>query len=125
MKIVTAALLYQNGKYLLCQRGENDPLALKWEFPGGKLHDGEDAYAGLVRELREAKTRRQFLFSTHNANIPVFGDAEWIGVLSASENRGALEYQGSIDVPEIREQAEQILEGGREAFARRREMYEL
>jgi DNA repair ATPase RecN len=79
----------------------------------------------IVRELREAKTRRQFLFSTHNANIPVFGDAEWIGVLSASENRGALEYQGSIDVPEIREQAEQILEGGREAFARRREMYEL
>ena len=80
----------------------------------------------IVRELRDAKTRRQFLFSTHNANIPVFGDAEWIGVLTASENRGALEpqHQGSIDVPFIREQAAEILEGGRAAFTKRKEMYE-
>lgn len=53
MKIVTAALLYQNGKYLLCQRGENDPLALKWEFPGGKLEEGETPEACLVREIKE------------------------------------------------------------------------
>lgn len=80
----------------------------------------------IVRELRDAKTRRQFLFSTHNANIPVFGDAEWIGVLTASENRGALEpgHQGSIDVAYIREQAAEILEGGRAAFTQRKEMYE-
>jgi len=80
----------------------------------------------IVSELREAKTRRQFLFSTHNANIPVFGDAEWIGVLSASENKGVLgpEQQGSIDVPHIREQAAEILEGGRAAFIQRKEMYE-
>lgn len=80
----------------------------------------------IVRELRDAKTRRQFLFSTHNANIPVFGDAEWIGVLTASENRGALEpgHQGSIDVTYIREQAAEILEGGRAAFTQRKEMYE-
>lgn len=80
----------------------------------------------IVGELRDAKTRRQFLFSTHNANIPVFGDAEWIGVLTASESRGALErgHQGSIDVPYIREQAADILEGGRAAFTQRREMYE-
>ncbi len=80
----------------------------------------------IVRELRDAKTRRQFLFSTHNANIPVFGDAEWIGVLTAGEGKGTLEpnHQGSIDVPLIREQAAEILEGGRAAFARRKEMYE-
>lgn len=80
----------------------------------------------IVRELRDAKTRRQFLFSTHNANIPVFGDAEWIGVLTASENRGMLEsgHQGSIDVTYIREQAAEILEGGRAAFTQRKEMYE-
>jgi ABC-type lipoprotein export system ATPase subunit len=29
----------------------------------------------IVRELRQAKTQRQFIFATHNANIPVFGDA--------------------------------------------------
>ncbi len=80
----------------------------------------------IVRELREAKTKRQFLFSTHNANIPVFGDAEWIGVITANASRGAIEpgHQGSIDVPCIRDQAAAILEGGRAAFAQRREMYE-
>lgn len=79
----------------------------------------------IVHELRASKTERQFLFSTHNANIPVFGDAEWIGVLTAEENRGVLEptHQGSIDVPEIRQQAAQILEGGPSAFNQRKEMY--
>lgn len=80
----------------------------------------------IVTELREAKTSRQFLFATHNANIPVFGDAEWIGVFTAGENRGCLglEAQGSIDVPIIRDQVASILEGGRDAFIQRKEKYE-
>lgn len=79
----------------------------------------------IVQELRASKTERQFLFATHNANIPVFGDAEWIGVISAEDRRGVLppENQGSIDVPAIREQAAEILEGGPSAFHRRKEMY--
>jgi ABC-type lipoprotein export system ATPase subunit len=80
----------------------------------------------IVAELREAKTSRQFLFATHNANIPVFGDAEWIGVFTAAENQGCLglEAQGSIDVPMIRDQVASILEGGRDAFIQRKEKYE-
>ena len=80
----------------------------------------------IVAELREAKTSRQFLFATHNANIPVFGDAEWIGVFTAAENQGCLglETQGSIDVPMIRDQVASILEGGRDAFIQRKEKYE-
>lgn len=80
----------------------------------------------IVAELREAKTSRQFLFATHNANIPVFGDAEWIGVFTAAENQGCLglEAQGSIDVPVIRDQVASILEGGRDAFIQRKEKYE-
>ncbi|QXW18910.1 AAA family ATPase [Comamonas aquatica] len=80
----------------------------------------------IVTELREAKTIRQFLFATHNANIPVFGDAEWIGVFTAAENQGrlGLEAQGSIDVPSIRDQVASILEGGRDAFVQRKEKYE-
>lgn len=80
----------------------------------------------IVTELRDAKTNRQFLFATHNANIPVFGDAEWIGVFSTEENRGCLEFeaQGSIDVALIRDQVARILEGGREAFIQRMEKYE-
>jgi ABC-type lipoprotein export system ATPase subunit len=80
----------------------------------------------IVHELRSAKTSRQFLFATHNANIPVFGDAEWIGVFTAVENHGALNFdaQGSIDVPVIRDQVANILEGGRDAFIQRKEKYE-
>lgn len=80
----------------------------------------------IVHELRRAKTERQFLFATHNANIPVFGDAEWIGVVTATERSGAIqaEDQGSIDVPKIRDQVAEILEGGRAAFIQRKEKYD-
>ena len=79
----------------------------------------------IVQELRAAKTERQFLFATHNANIPVFGDAEWIGVCSASEDRAEMpvDAQGSIDMPAIRDQVANILEGGKEAFMQRKEKY--
>lgn len=80
----------------------------------------------IVHELRAAKTSRQFLFATHNANIPVFGDAEWIGVFTAVDGHGSLGFdaQGSIDVPVIRDQVANILEGGRDAFIQRKEKYE-
>lgn len=78
----------------------------------------------IVSELRNLKTKRQFLFATHNANIPVFGDAELIVVL---ENKGSekavLKNKGSIDDPDIRDQAAQILEGGKAAFDMRKEKY--
>ena len=79
----------------------------------------------IVSELRSAKIARQFLFATHNANIPVFGDAEWIGVFSATEGHASLPagYQGAIDVPEIRDKAAEILEGGRTAFNQRKAKY--
>lgn len=79
----------------------------------------------IVQELRSAKTERQFLFATHNANIPVFGDAEWIGVCTASGDQAAMpvDAQGSIDIPAIRDQVANILEGGKEAFMQRKEKY--
>ncbi len=79
----------------------------------------------IVSELRNAKLGRQFIFATHNANIPVFGDAEWIGVLQSKDRQATMpeEFQGAVDVPEIRAQAASILEGGREAFIQRSEKY--
>ena len=79
----------------------------------------------IVSELRANKTKRQFIFATHNANIPVFGDAEWIGVLHEEDGRAKLQDSGSIDAPEVKELAANILEGGKEAFTRRREKYGL
>ena len=79
----------------------------------------------IVTELRSAKLLRQFVFATHNANIPVFGDAEWIGVFEASENRASIpkNAQGAIDVDEIKEKAANILEGGKAAFNQRKAKY--
>lgn len=84
---------------------------------------------GVVPRMREEKQRRQFVFSTHNANIPVLGDAELIVGLSASGEaehgraRIAPEHMGSIDSREVREMVEEILEGGKEAFETRRRKY--
>lgn len=83
----------------------------------------------VVPRMREEKQRRQFVFSTHNANIPVLGDAELIVGLTASGEadggRARLrpEHVGSIDSRPVRELVEEILEGGKEAFERRRRKY--
>ena len=50
---MAGALFDAAGRVLITQRPPGKALAGRWEFPGGKLHDGEDAFAGLVRELRE------------------------------------------------------------------------
>ena len=84
---------------------------------------------GVVPRMREEKRRRQFVFSTHNANIPVLGDAELIIGLSASGEADsgkaniAPEHIGSIDAPPVRELVEDILEGGKTAFETRRLKY--
>ncbi|MBI1983894.1 MAG: phosphoesterase, partial [Acidobacteria bacterium] len=84
---------------------------------------------GIVPRMRDEKQRRQFIFSTHNANIPVLGDAELIVGLSASGEaehghaRIAPEHMGSIDARPVRELVEEILEGGKEAFEMRRRKY--
>lgn len=50
---VVAAVLWREGRFLGVQRPEGKAHAGLWEFPGGKVEEGEDAPAALVRELRE------------------------------------------------------------------------
>lgn len=84
---------------------------------------------GIVPKMREEKRKRQFIFSTHNANIPVLGDAELIiglkAVGEAEEGHGEIpvEWMGSIDDENVRLNVEEILEGGKEAFEIRRAKY--
>jgi predicted ATPase len=84
---------------------------------------------GVVPIMRDEKRRRQFVFSTHNANIPVLGDAELILGLGASgegrEGQAMIlpKYMGSIDGQPVRELVEEILEGGKTAFEMRRLKY--
>ena len=50
---VTAAIIRQNGKILICQRPADKNCGLLWEFPGGKIEAGESPEDALVREIRE------------------------------------------------------------------------
>ncbi len=53
MTTIAAAVLYQDGKVLICQRKARQEFPLKWEFPGGKVERGEETTAALRRELQE------------------------------------------------------------------------
>jgi 8-oxo-dGTP diphosphatase len=53
MKRVVAALIFQHDKILVCQRTRHQTMPLKWEFPGGKIEEGEQPRDALHRELEE------------------------------------------------------------------------
>jgi 8-oxo-dGTP diphosphatase len=53
MKKVVAALIVEDGRILACQRTRHQPMPLKWEFPGGKIEEGEQPRDALRRELEE------------------------------------------------------------------------
>jgi 8-oxo-dGTP diphosphatase len=53
MITVTAGILSNGDRVLICQRPATSGFPLKWEFPGGKVEDGESPQACLRRELRE------------------------------------------------------------------------
>jgi 8-oxo-dGTP diphosphatase len=50
---VVAGLLINGGQVLITQRRSDQPMPLKWEFPGGKIEAGESPETALVRELQE------------------------------------------------------------------------
>lgn len=91
--------------------------------------DNRFVYEDVVSLLRDEKgvtdpgRRRQIIAATHNANIPVNGDAEL--VLSLADNGGHCQVRtrASIDDPTVREEIRTVLEGGAEAFRRRAQKY--
>lgn len=71
----------------------------------------------------DVKQRRQIIVATHNANIPVNGDAELVLSLADEAGHCVVTRRGSIDDAPIREEIRAVLEGGEEAFRRRAEKY--
>jgi 8-oxo-dGTP diphosphatase len=54
MKLIVAAVIERSDRRILIgQRRRNDTSPLKWEFPGGKIEEGETPEVALARELRE------------------------------------------------------------------------
>jgi chromosome segregation protein len=86
--------------------------------------DNQTIYNDVIKVLKELKNTSQFIFATHNPNIPVLGDCEQ--VVSCRYDSNIIETNlGSIDDESIRKEIVNIMEGGKEAFNNRKRIYEL
>jgi predicted ATPase len=86
--------------------------------------DNQTIYNDVIKVLKELKNTTQFIFATHNPNIPVLGDCEQ--VVSCRYDSNIIETNlGSIDDETIRKEIVNIMEGGKEAFNNRKRIYEL
>jgi DNA repair exonuclease SbcCD ATPase subunit len=83
--------------------------------------DNHFIFETVVNAVQRMKKRRQMIFITHNANIPVLAEAELVLVMNSDGRVGVIEKSGSVD--ECREQIIDLLEGGREAFELRSKRY--
>ena len=84
--------------------------------------DNQVVYTEFIKKLKEKKYATQFIFATHNANIPVLGDAERI--VAADSTDGVMRISsGTIDSEDTHQQIVDIMEGGYEAFKRRNVIY--
>ena len=50
---VVAAIIEKDGKILFCKRGAGGNCAGLWEFPGGKIEEGETPFEAIIREIKE------------------------------------------------------------------------
>lgn len=86
--------------------------------------DNQTIYNDVIKVLKELKNTSQFIFATHNPNIPVLGDCEQ--VVSCKYDANTIKTNlGSIDDTTIRNEIVNIMEGGKEAFNNRKRIYEL
>lgn len=101
-----------------------DPLVI--DQPEDNL-DNAFIAESFISAIRENKITRQYIFATHNANIPVFGDAELIVAMEEVDGKGRIAEGGigSIDAHSVKDKVISVLEGGRDAFLMREMKYGL
>src|SRR5258708_23072190 len=97
--VVAVALIDVDGRVLLAERPEGKSMAGLWEFPGGKVHDGETPEAALIRELKEelgidvtASCLAPFTFASHgyaefHLLMPLYVCRKWQGSVTAREGQ--------------------------------------
>lgn len=85
--------------------------------------DNQTIYEDVIKLIRALKPETQFIFATHNANIPVLGDAEQVVACEYVDEQIKI-VSGSIDCAEIQQRIVGIMEGGAEAFEKRKQVYE-
>ena len=97
--VSAVALVDADGRVLLAQRPEGKSMAGLWEFPGGKVEDGETPEAALIRELREelgidtwASCLAPLTFASHSYEsfhllMPLFACRKWDGTAVPREGQ--------------------------------------
>lgn len=107
--VSAVALIDVDGRVLLAQRPEGKPMAGLWEFPGGKIEQGETPEAALIRELQEelgidtwASCLAPLTFASHSYDnfhllMPLFACRKWNGIVQGRE-RQALKWVRAGDL---------------------------
>lgn len=108
--VVLSALLAQVGPPLLVDQPE-DHL------------DNAFIVHTLIDSVLRTKSARQLIFTTHNPNIPVLGEAEQVTLLGSDGRRGFVRSSAPIDAPTSVAAITAVMEGGADAFRRRVEFY--
>lgn len=108
--LLTIAMLAESNVPLVIDQPEDDL-------------DNAFIFSSIVATLRTIKERRQVILITHNANIAVLGDSELLLPMRREHDCGKAVERGSIDREATKRLVQNILEGGPEAFRRRKEMY--
>lgn len=107
------ALLAQGGMPLIIDQPEEDL--------------DSEVMEDVVERIWLSKVSRQLIFSSHNANLVVNGDADLVAVCAyhsvGDQSRGHIKAEGAIDVPIVRQHITQVMEGGEKAFRLRQEKY--
>lgn len=110
--VAAAALVGVDGRVLLARRPPGKPMAGLWEFPGGKVRNGETPEAALVRELREElgigvteSGLVPFTFSSHAYDdfhllMPLYVCRAWEGLVTAREDQ-ELEWARTRDMADF------------------------
>ena len=97
--VVAVALLDADNRVLLSRRPEGKHLAGLWEFPGGKIHDGETPEAALIREMNEElaidtveSCLAPLAFASHEYDdfhllMPLYVCRVWKGIVTPAEGQ--------------------------------------
>jgi len=97
--VVAVALVDADGRVLLAERPAGKPMAGLWEFPGGKVREGETPEAALIRELKEelgidvtAGCLAPFTFASHGYEdfhllMPLYVCRRWQGMVTPHEGQ--------------------------------------
>ncbi|WP_410056045.1 (deoxy)nucleoside triphosphate pyrophosphohydrolase [Roseobacter sp. HKCCA0434] len=110
--VVAVALIDPDGRVLMARRPEGKPMAGLWEFPGGKIDDGETPEAALIRELQEElgidtweSCLAPLTFASHGYDdfhllMPLYACRKWEGIVTPREGQ-TLRWVTPREMPDL------------------------